>query len=143
LVVCLGLQSVRDTKILYPLKPGPVGTGTGTDQLEQVLPEVLSHQPEQRQVGPAERVVARVSVVRVSPSFQTHVPLWTDPETITIKIIFITIKIIFINIIIFINVPGIRAVSTEQSIKLTWLGVVVFYQTDIQTQTDRYTDRRI
>ena len=40
----------------------PVGS---TDQSEEVLPEVLGHQPEEGEEGPAERVVAGVAVVGV------------------------------------------------------------------------------
>ena len=40
------------------------------------------------------------------------------------------------------NIPSIRAVATQQSIRLTWQIVVVIYQRDTDRQAGRQTDRR-
>lgn len=53
-----------------------------TDQRQQVLPEVLSHQSEERQQRPTKVVVVGVAVVWVSPYLQTGETLRTDPEHI-------------------------------------------------------------
>ena len=42
----------------------------------EVLPEVLCHEPEESQEGPAETVEAGVAVVWIPPSFHASVALW-------------------------------------------------------------------
>lgn len=54
-----------------------------TNQLEQVFPEVLCHEAEEGEEGPAEGVVVGVSVIRIPPRFYTHVSLRTQPINIT------------------------------------------------------------
>lgn len=50
-----------------------------TNLLIKVFPEVLSHESEKRQEGPAEGVEAGVAVVWVTASFDTYEALWTEP----------------------------------------------------------------
>lgn len=52
-----------------------------TDLLVEVLPVVLSHQSEQRQEGPAERVKAGVAVIWVPARFDAPESLWAQPTT--------------------------------------------------------------
>jgi len=54
------------------------GLFRSTNQLEEIFPKVLSHEPEEREEGPAERVVAGVPVVWVPPRPHTHKALWTN-----------------------------------------------------------------
>lgn len=49
--------------------------------LVKVFPVILSHQSEQREEGPAERVKAGVIVVWVESNFEASVPLWALPTT--------------------------------------------------------------
>lgn len=57
------------------MRQGP----TSTYQLEEVLPEVLRHEAEQRQESPAEGVVAGVAVVGVPPCLHALVSLRALP----------------------------------------------------------------
>lgn len=54
-----------------------------TNQLEQVFPEVLCHEAEEGEEGPAEVVVAGVSIIWIPSHFHTHVTLRTHPVNIT------------------------------------------------------------
>lgn len=51
-----------------------------TDQVEQVLPEVLGHESEQSQKCPTEGVIAGVAIVWVPPGLQTAVSIRTYSE---------------------------------------------------------------
>ncbi len=106
-----------------------------TDQLEEVFPEVLSHQSEQRQERPTKRVVAGVAVVWVSACLQTDITLWTDPEHIIITIIFITIIIIIITntifIIIFITIIYIFITSSFSSSSLSPSSLLLWFITSL------------
>lgn len=53
---------------------------SGTDQLHQVVPVVLSQQPEGGQQGPAEGGVAGVAIVWVGSCIQTGETLRAAPE---------------------------------------------------------------
>lgn len=55
-----------------------VGRGSAY-QLEEVLPEVLCHEAEEGQEGPAEGVVAGVAIVGVPPSLHALVALRALP----------------------------------------------------------------
>lgn len=50
---------------------------TGSHQLIQIFPEVLSHQSKQRQKGPTEGIKACIAIIRISTSFHTHISFWT------------------------------------------------------------------
>lgn len=51
-----------------------------TDQLDQVLREVPSHQSEDRQQRPPKCVIIGVAIVWVETSQQAGETLWTHPE---------------------------------------------------------------
>ena len=53
------------------------------DQLKEVLPVVLGHEPEESEEGPAEGVEAGVAVVGVPPRLHTLVALRTLPVDAT------------------------------------------------------------
>ena len=53
------------------------------DQLKEVLPVVLGHEPEESEEGPAEGVKAGVAVVGVPPRLYTLVALRTLPVDTT------------------------------------------------------------
>lgn len=50
-----------------------------TDLLVQVFPEVLGHESEQGEEGPAEGVEAGVAIVWITTRFDTYKTLWTEP----------------------------------------------------------------
>lgn len=54
---------------------------SSTNLLIKVFPEVLSHESEKRQKGPAESVKACVSIVWITASFDTYEALWTEPAS--------------------------------------------------------------
>lgn len=49
-----------------------------TDLLVEVFPEVLRHESEKGEEGPAEGVEACVAIVWITARFQTHEALWTE-----------------------------------------------------------------
>lgn len=49
-----------------------------TNLLVEVFPIVLSHESEQREERPAERVEAGVAIVWITASFHTNETLWTE-----------------------------------------------------------------
>lgn len=59
-------------------------TGRPQDELVEVLPVVLHHEPEGREKGPAEAVERCVPVIRVvSVALQARVVLWARPRFVT------------------------------------------------------------
>lgn len=112
----------------YSLWKQPIVDQRVTDQLEQIFPEVLSHESEKSQERPTESVVAGVAVVWVSPCLHTDVTIRTDPGHIVVIVcahVNITIIAIYYYLYHYVDIPSIRAVSTQQSISMTRIVVMV------------------